>query len=201
MKLLPLLTKSNLPATVVSVYAAGMEGILFEDDLSLRDLKHHSYSNARSHMNYMHTLFFETLAEQNPGKLRLIHIFPGLVLGPGFSNPELPRWFRVLWHWIFVPLFGRLVSVPRDESGDRMLSLASPHYPARSNGNPEGPGVVALGTDGKPGSGAYSLGWKGEDTLPKKAYAKVDKDELRAKIWHHTTKAFDVIESGNVFTE
>jgi hypothetical protein len=78
-KLLPLLLKSKLPATVVSVYAAGMEGKLYPDDLSLRDQKHYSYLQARSHMNYMHTLFMETLAEQNPGKLSLIHIFPDLV--------------------------------------------------------------------------------------------------------------------------
>ena len=38
LNLVPLLTKSALPAAVVSVYAAGMEGKLYPDDLSLRNL-------------------------------------------------------------------------------------------------------------------------------------------------------------------
>jgi hypothetical protein len=200
-KLLPLLIRSNLPAMVVSVYAAGMEGKLYPDDLSLRDLKHYSYSQARSHMGYMHTLFMETMAEQNTGKLRLVHIFPGLVLGPGFQSPELPTWFRIIWRWIFVPLFGRLVTVPTEESGDRMVSLASPRYPPRSNGRSDSQEDVVLGTDGKPGSGVYALTWNGENTHNAKAYEKIDKDELRAKVWQHTKKAFDVISAGEVFTE
>lgn len=201
MKLLPLLLKSNLPATVVSVYAAGTERKLFPEDLSLRDLTHYSYSQARSHMIYMHRFFMETLAEQHRGKLTLIHIFPGLVLGPGFQNPELPAWFRIVWRWVFVPLFGRLVTVPPNECGERMLSLASAHYPPRpidKSRNQEG---VAIGTDGKPGSGAYSLNWNGEKSLNAKAYEKLDKDEMRRKVWAHTMKAFDVIEAGSVFTE
>lgn len=47
-KLMPLLLKSKVPATIVSVYAAGMEKKLFLDDLSLRDLSHYSYTQARS---------------------------------------------------------------------------------------------------------------------------------------------------------
>jgi hypothetical protein len=43
----------------------------------------------------MKTLFFEILAAQNKGKLALMHIFSGLVLGPGFNDPEYPAWFSV----------------------------------------------------------------------------------------------------------
>jgi hypothetical protein len=200
-KLLPLLLKSTLPARVVSVYAAGTEAKLFPEDLSLRDLTHYSYWQARSHMVYMHTLFMETLAEQHGGKLGLIHIFPGLVLGPGFQNPELPTWFRIVWRWVFVPLFGRLVTVPAKECGDRMLSLASPRYPPRQIDKSKSQEGVAIGTDGKPGSGVYSLNWNGETNLKMKAYEKINKDEMRKKVWDHTMKAFEVIEAGKVFTE
>lgn len=92
-KLLPLLIKAATPATVVSVNAAGAETKLDPDDLSLRDLNHYSYSQARSYMCYMHTFFMETIAEQHPRELTLLHIFPGLVYGPDFKNPELPVWF------------------------------------------------------------------------------------------------------------
>jgi hypothetical protein len=72
------------------VYAAGFEAKLFEEDLSLRSLDKYSYPQARSHIIYMKTLFFETLAAQNKGKFALVHIFPGLVLGPGFNDPGYP---------------------------------------------------------------------------------------------------------------
>jgi hypothetical protein len=200
-KLLPLLRKSRLPAKVVSVYAAGMEAKLFPEDLSLRDLKHYSYSQARSHMVYMHTLFMETLAEQNRGKLSLIHIFPGLVLGPGFQNPELPAWFRTLFHWVLIPLFGRLLTVKPEDCGDRMLSLASSRYPPGNSDKSISQDGVAIGTDGKPGSGVYSLSYNGENNLNAKAYEKFNKDEMRKRAWEHTMKAFEVVEGGGVFTE
>lgn len=202
-KLLPLLLKSSLPATVVSVYAAGTEGELFPEDLSVRDLSRYSYAQARSHMAYMHTLFLESLADQHRGKLSLIHIFPGLVLGPGFQSPELPLWFRRVWRWIFVPFFGWWLTVKPTVCGDRMLSLASSRYPPRpvDDSGPAQAGDVILGTDGKPGSGAYSLTYTVESNYNAKAYEKFDKDEMRKKVWDHTLRAFEVIESGKVFTE
>jgi len=200
-KLLPLLLKSNFPARVVSVYAAGIEAKLFPEDLSLRDPKHYSYSQARSHMVYMHTLFMETLAEQHRGKVSLVHIFPGLVLGPGFQNPELPAWFRTLVHWVLVPLFGRLLTVKPEDCGDRMLSLTSSRYPPRPSDKSKSQEGVAIGTDGKPGSGVYSLSYNGENNLNAKAYEKFNRDEMRKRVWEHTMKAFEVIEAGRVFSE
>ncbi|KAJ9603606.1 hypothetical protein H2200_011792 [Cladophialophora chaetospira] len=206
-KLLPLLLKSQLPATVVSVYAAGAEDKLYQDDLSLRNLKIYTYNYARSHMCYMHTLFFEALSQQYPGKLSLIHIFPGLVPGPGFHNPELPLWFRILFHYIMLPLFGRWITMKPEESGQRMLNLATgQHPPGQASVSPAKTSTstsdaLVTGTDGKPGSGVYSLTWSGESNYPVKKYETLDKEELRKKVWEHTTKAFSVIEKGGVFTE
>lgn len=162
-QLLPLLLKSTLPARIVSVYAAGFEAKFYPEDLSLRDLKIYSYSQARSHMIYMHTLFMETLAENHPDKLALTHIFPGIVMGPTFYSSEHPLWFRIVFRLLH-PLLSRFIAVPRQESGARMMSLASSRYPARVSESSKSyaKGSVAIGTDGKPGSGAYSLGWKGE---------------------------------------
>lgn len=197
-KLLPLLHRSALPAVVVSVYAAGIEQKLYPEDLSLRDLKRYSYSQARSHMVYMHTLFFEALAKQHP--LRLIHIFPGVVVGPGFWNPEVPFWIRALLRYIFLPLFGRWITVPPERCGQRMLSLISSKYPRRSASPPDST-EATLGTDGTPGSGVYSLGQDTTNNFNPKHYEKFDKDEMRQKIWDHTTMAFEIIERGEVFTE
>ncbi|QKX53122.1 uncharacterized protein TRUGW13939_00196 [Talaromyces rugulosus] len=203
MRLLPLLLKSNLPPRVVSVYAAGMEAKLFPEDLSLRDLKHFSYSQARSHMVYMHTLFMEALAEQNASKVGLVHIFPGLVLGPAFSSPELPAWFRFMWRFVFVPLFGRFVTVPTEESGARMLSLASPRYApqAATDGDIKKSEELATGTNGTPGSGVYALDSQCESSIKTKAYEKFNKDEMRKKVYDHTISAFEVAAQGGVFTE
>lgn len=200
-KLLPLLLKSTLPARVVSVYAAGAEAKLISEDLSLREPSHYSYSQARSHMVYMHTFFMEALEEQHRGKLSLIHVFPGLVLGPGFQNPELPTWFRIVWKWIYVPLFGRLTTVPPKECGARMLFLASPRYAPRGIERPGSKADVAIATDGRPGSGVYSVYKNGESNRIAKSYENIDKDDMRRKVWDHTMKAFELIEAGGIFTE
>jgi hypothetical protein len=111
-QLLPLLLKSTLPARIVSVYAAGFEAKFYPEDLSLRDLKLYSYSQARSHMIYMHTLFMETVAQKYPDKLALTHIFPGLVIGPTFYSSEHPLWFRIMFRLLH-PVLGRFITVPR----------------------------------------------------------------------------------------
>ncbi|OAP65432.1 hypothetical protein AYL99_01404 [Fonsecaea erecta] len=210
-KLLPLLLNSSRPtgATVVSVYAAGMDGTLYADDLSLRDPRHYRYATARSHMCYMHVLFMESLAHRHPGadtKLACIHIFPGIVVGPGYQSTELPRWFRVVFHWVLLPLFGRWLTVPPSECGERMLSLASPalYPPARgatSARGGEGEGGAIVGTEGSPGSGVYSLTWNGESNFNPKPYQKFDREEMRTKVWDHTMRCFEVVEAGGVFTE
>ncbi|KAH8649365.1 hypothetical protein BX600DRAFT_388445 [Xylariales sp. PMI_506] len=200
-QLLPLLLASNLPAAVSSVFAAGTEAKLFPDDLSLRAPGRYTYLQARSHIVYMHTLFMETLAAEHPGKLRFVHIFPGLIPGPGFNDPELSAWIRIITNYIVLPLFGRWIVTPPDEIGNRIMSLTSAHYPPRQGkGGPE-QGEAAVGTDGKPGSGVYALGSGGKNALKVKYYEQFDKDAMRRKVWEHTNKAFEVIASGQAFTE
>ncbi|KAK8133786.1 hypothetical protein PG984_005798 [Apiospora sp. TS-2023a] len=203
----------KLPATVVSVFAAGFEDEkkLFRDDLSLRDLQRYSYIQVRSHLCYMHSMYMSKLAEMhaadNNKQLRLVHIFPGLVLTPAFHNPTYPAWFRFLFNRILAPFFlAPFIAVNPIESGERMLSLASPAlYPAGTNSSAESQkGGTVKGMDGRPGSGAYSLDWKGNDAHNKKVYAKYDDDGIEAlkkQVWEHTNKAFEVIAAGKPFTE
>lgn len=228
LNLIPLLLKSTIPTspTIVSVYAAGSESKLYTDDLSLRNLKIYNYSLARSHMCFMHSLFFEALAQKYPGKFTMVHIFPGIVVGPGYYSPELPAWFRILFHGFLKPVFGRWITVKPSESGERMISLAA--YPSGSaaggddgDSNPSPAasskthadadaealkiGDAVTGTNGIPGSGVYSLTWSGESKYPtakyEAAFEGTTKDEVRQKVWEHVNRAFEVIEKGEVFNE
>ena len=209
-KLLPLLLASPLPAHVVSVYAAGKEGKILPEDLSLRTPQQYGVANLRSHVTHMTTFFMEKLAEQNPGHLSLTHIYPGLVFTEAFSSAGLPTWFKVAFR-LSAP-FVRPLTVPLEENGQRTLFLATPRYPARQVVKSEGTAdrdeasanngaiEIAVGTDGNRGSGAYACDPNGE-TIPLKAtYKKLRKEGLAGKVWDHTMKAFSDIEAGGVFT-
>lgn len=210
MKLLPLLLASPLPAHVVSVYAAGKEGKIFPEDLSLRDPKKYGFANARSHVTYMTTFFMETLAERYRGRLSLVHVFPGLVMTDAFNNASLPTWFKLMW-WVATPVV-RPFSVPPRECGERILFLATPRFPARNaigTGTTakvnevtaaEGNAGIAMGTDDSRGGGAYAVNSDGETIPLNKAYQKVRKEDLAGKVWNHTMQAFQDIEAGSVFT-
>lgn len=196
-ELLPLLLESSLPATVVSVYAAGFEAKLYSNDLSLRQPSHYSYSQARSHVVYMHTCFFEELAERHKEKLRLIHIFPGLVVHKGMYSKDNPWWLRFLFTKV-LPFFGMDMDV--NKVGQMMIALASPvKYPAQSlEQKPKSPAAIR-GTDGILGSGAYALKETGESSYPTKRYTQLDKRGLREKVWNHTNLALEQIRAGEVF--
>ena len=196
-KLLPLLLESSLPATVVSVYAAGFEAKLYSEDLSLRQPSHYSYSQARSHVVYMHTCFFEELAERHKEKLRLIHIFPGLVVHKGMYSKDNPWWLRFLFTKV-LPFFGMDMDI--EKVGHMMIALVSPvKYPARSLEEKTKSPTAIRGTDGIPGSGAYALKETGESSYPTKRYTQLDKGDLKEKVWNHTNLALEQIRAGEVF--
>ena len=210
MNFLPLLLASPLPAHVVSVFAAGLEGNFFPTDLSLRDPKLYSFANLRSHVTYMTTFFMETLTERHPGRLSLVHVFPGVVMTNAFNNSGLPRWFKLTWR-VVSPVV-RLFSVPADECGERILFLATPRFPARvetsegvtaeggQTNTSAGDIETAIGTEGRRGSGAYAVNSDGETIPTKKTYAKIRDEGMKVKAWDHTMKAFEEIEAGRVFT-
>ncbi|KAI1630437.1 hypothetical protein EDD37DRAFT_619589 [Exophiala viscosa] len=206
--LLPLLRGSDFPAHVISVFGAGKEGDLHLDDLSLRGIKVRGLTNVRSHTVYLHTFFMEYLAAQNPGKLSLVHVYPGLVMTPAFKNPGVPIWFKAIWT-VITPVTKLLTTSPA-EAGERILFLASPlRFPARgateqstaTKGGEIEVGV-AKGSDGKVGSGAYAVEISGEAVENEKAgYKKYRKEGVGEKLVAYTLKAFEVIKSGKVFTE
>ncbi|KAJ1323175.1 hypothetical protein MN608_11321 [Microdochium nivale] len=211
-------------ATVVSIFAAGMEDKLDESNLALdAPASAYTYNNARSHMAYMHTLFFEHLALQhcqasegghdnanNPGSqqsspplLTFAHVFPGLVNGPGFKNEDLPAWFRGVWDWVVAPLFGWLVFTKPEVCGANILSIAdgsrlAPAGAAADASRSSGDDVV-MGTTGVAGGGTYALGSSVDDVFKPAKYRGMDRAAMRESVWKHTIGAFHTIASGQVY--
>ncbi|KAF4555556.1 Hypothetical protein D9617_2g055170 [Elsinoe fawcettii] len=198
-QLLPLLLASDLPAHVISIFAAGLEDTIDGNDLSLRDVSNYGLIKVRSHTTFMMTFFMEALARQHPGKLSMVHVMPGLVMTKGFHNDVLPWWFKMTWK-IFEPLISFFAFSPV-ECGQRMLYLATRRFPAKTNS----PGAQdAIGTDMIRGSGAYSVQQNGEtnpESVVDKKYSEPRAQGLPEQCWDHTTKAFQAIESGGLFTE
>jgi hypothetical protein len=198
--LLPLLLASSLPqgATAISVYAAGHEQTLHADDLSLRQPGNYTFANCRSHVVHMKTVAFERLAREHKGKLSCVHQWPGIVISEGYQDETLPRWLRTTLK-VAMPAL-RLLATAKDECGARVLSLAGGRYPAMAVG-PATPNhsQITEGSDGKVGSGAYEVNYKGENNADGRKYASLPKDKFTEQVWSHTMEAFEEIEAGNVF--
>lgn len=199
--LLPLLVASPNAARVISVYAGGLEKEFYPDDLSLRS--HYSFSACRTQVIHMKTLAFERLAQQNKGKISLVHYFPGVVVTPAYDSPEMPMWFRIAWT-ILGPLVKLFMAVSHDESGDRVLFLATDRFAPLNDAAKAKEMKCALSTDGVQGGGSYSVTWNDEtapQALMDKSYTRLRKEGVGEKVWSHTTSAFAAISTGQPFAD
>ena len=199
-KLMPLLLAAPQSAHVVSVYAAGLEAKLFREDLSLRNPKHYSQINVRSHNAYMTTMAFEHLAKQYQ-QLSFVHVFPGIVVTPSYTDPGFPLWFKLLWR-LFGPLVRRFQAISEQDSGSRTCFLGTSRFASQQGPNsPTKTAGVAKGTNGTVGSGAYAVGADSETVTSKADLATLRKEGFEGVIWEHTMKVFNDIEAGRVFAE
>ncbi|KAJ8074435.1 hypothetical protein PM082_015336 [Marasmius tenuissimus] len=147
--LLPLIQRSTSLKRVVNVLAGTKEGAIDESDWEGRNI---------------------TGSPLKGRDVSFIHDFPGLV------KSNIGREAKGFGMKLFLgisSLLAPFIAVPTEESGERHVFLmASAKYPPasdqRSSGVPLGEGVeVARGTDGKAGSGVYSIDWDGESASPK----------------------------------
>lgn len=198
---MPLLEASTLPSSrVVSVYSAGLETSnknRYLDDLSLRKPEHYSFGAVRNHTTHLKTMAFETIAEQHP-KVGLVHVYPSLVITPGFDNNPLPPLIKIGWK-IAAPA-AKLFSVKPEEIGERVLGFSS----ARFGGQQETETLkeeVAVSTNGKSGGGAYSLKHTGQVNEVGPIYDKLRASGFKEKAWEHTNSALKAVEEGTVFKE
>jgi hypothetical protein len=127
-------------------------------------------------------------------QVSFIHDFPGAVqtnLGKDVKNLQMTVMTAVF------KVIGPFVTIPFDEAGERQLFFAtSARFPPRTAegaaaGVPLAPGVgVARGTDGKPGSGVYSISIEGESAKPKveQLLAEYRENGTRQKVWEDTER-------------
>jgi hypothetical protein len=143
----------------------------------------------RKHSSFMKTFLFEELAEKYAGKLRLTHIYPGLVDGPSFLGPESPTWFKIIWR-MFKPLMAWYMTTP-DVCGQVMLHLATAKFPAQgASGEAED---VARSSQGERGGGAYSVGERA-DAQKGVMYERVRQADTGKKVWQHTMETLERAE-------
>ncbi|KAF1991741.1 hypothetical protein K402DRAFT_409831 [Aulographum hederae CBS 113979] len=157
--LLPLLRSAPSPH-VLLIAGGTKEGPIHTTSLSALTLP---LAAIRPHLTAMLTLSLEKLAQQAP-EVSFVRCFPGAVRTRIFERDGSCR----IWgmKWLFAVL-GRWVCVPVEECGERQVFYVSgKRYPG-GVGNGKGKGEeegeeVARGSDGRVGSGVYSVGWDGE---------------------------------------
>jgi hypothetical protein len=196
-QLLPLLLSSSLPAHIISIFSPKRNDKFFPTDLSLRSPKNYGFMNMGSHVSYLTTLFFESLAKEHPGKLSLSYFYPGLVTHENFTTgKKLPRWFKIAFK-VGGPVM-KWWSVSPSECGQRVVFLATRRFPTR--GGKDSIDGAAMASDGVKGGGAYRVDLDDDIDLCPKDYKQLREDGIEEKVWGHTVEVFEEIEAGGLFT-
>lgn len=165
------------------------------NDWQLKNLPPYAILKQRGHAASMVTLDHQAIAQTAP-EVSFIHDFPGPVrsnlarAGQGAAVSVMRLLFKAI---------APLVCIPTVESGDRHVYLAtSARYPAAAGGK-DADGVpltegeeVAKGTDGKIGSGVYSVDQNGESAGDQviEILAGFRRDGIGDKLWKHTEEEF-----------
>jgi NAD(P)-dependent dehydrogenase (short-subunit alcohol dehydrogenase family) len=168
--LLPLLKRAAegpAPAlsSLVSVLAAGLEGPINKNDISLKTT--YSLRACANHATTMNSLAIQTLAKENPG-ITFVHSAPGgvqtnLVRGLGKWGKMAVENTYFLW---------RRWAVPIQESGERHLWAATSESTAKG-------GAVLIGAD--------------SSVKTSELVKKMKEDGTEKLVWDHTNEVFDKI--------
>ncbi|CAN8098026.1 unnamed protein product [Discula destructiva] len=167
--LLPLLQKSTSLRRVVSAFTGAREGKVYPTAWQQGQEANIPLSAARTHSSTMMTLGLESLAKKAP-EVSFIHDFPGSVntnlirSGDGAFMQVLKYTFKI------TGALGLSLRTPAVEVGERhTFYCTSSRFPPRDDvpstaagvGLPDGVSA-ALGVDGQPGSGMYSVDGQSE---------------------------------------
>lgn len=163
--LLPLIQSAPALRRVVTVFAGGKEGPIVTDDFPGWKL---SASAGRGHFASMLTLSFEVLAKRVP-EVSFVHDYPG------FVKTDLARGTKGVVMAVVKGLFeviGPFLNIPNGEVGERQTFFATsarfpPTYGDANDVLPAEQVGIAVGTDGKVGSGVYSVHLDGEVKVQK----------------------------------
>ncbi|KAI0102972.1 putative short-chain dehydrogenases/reductase [Nemania sp. FL0031] len=190
LNLLPLIQKSDSLRRVVSVGAATCEGAVDLDNILATGFP---LIKMRNQVASIGTLMLEEAQRRAPD-VAFVHTVPGVV------ESGIMRDVQPTLHLSIIIGVSRLlapfINVPPAECGERHVFVATsaafvPHTPGTDAGGSQGvplDGLVletARGTDGKAGSGVYSLGPKDDPATPKveKVLRQFREDGTAAKVW------------------
>ncbi|CZT13236.1 uncharacterized protein RCO7_05279 [Rhynchosporium graminicola] len=154
--LLPIIKTAPALRRIITVAGGGREGRVYQDDYPARHL---SLIKMRAHSIAVITLSIEALAKMAP-EVSFIHDYPGTVRTPLIDH-DLGIIGVVLRAWLF--FFGWWICIPLEECGERHLFMATSarYAPKLSGKGADGvrveEGEIAEGSNGKLGSGVYSL--------------------------------------------
>ncbi|CZT46374.1 uncharacterized protein RSE6_06793 [Rhynchosporium secalis] len=154
--LLPIIKTAPALRRVITVAGGGREGRVYQGDYPARHL---SLIKMRAHSIAVITLSIEALAKMAP-EVSFIHDYPGTVRTPLIDH-GLGIIGVILRAWLF--FFGWWICIPLEECGERHLFMATSarYAPKLSGKGADGvrveEGEIAEGSNGKLGSGVYSL--------------------------------------------
>ena len=183
---LPLLQNATSLRRVVSVFTAGKEGPLNTDDIQAWKVPLRAMT---SHGSSLTTVAFEALGKRAPD-VSFVHAFPGAVntnyarKGQGAMAYAIRQVFKVMMRFMSV--------IPHEENGERFeFIMTSAKYPAKvpvegTSGLTLEKGEEAVkGTDGKVGSGVYSVDQHGESygLQTEKVMETLRKEGALEKVW------------------
>lgn len=194
--LLPQLKQAQSLRRVITVAAGGKEGAVVPSDWQANNMSMLSF---RPHATSMVTLTLLAIAKQAPN-VSFIHDYPGFV-NTGMSR-ELTGIVPAITKVLFAPVMAML-KIPIDETGERQLYFAtSARFPPRNHGTGTagttdmialGQGVsTAVGADGTPGGGVYSIDYEAEGTSERvqSLLEGLKKDGTADKVWKHVEEEF-----------
>ncbi|KAK3681628.1 hypothetical protein B0T22DRAFT_539997 [Podospora appendiculata] len=187
--LLPLLQNATDLRRVVTVLAGTKEGPVDTSDFQGRHMSLMT-PKGRGHFSSMLTLALETAAQRAPS-VAFVHAYPGFVktnLGYDLEGVGVTI-LRGIYDVVY-PVVGPLFATPVNEAGERHLFLATSARFSEAGGSlsgvPLAGGVgVAKGTDGRSGSGVYSVNNSGEPGSAKveQLLGKLRKQGVPQEVW------------------
>jgi len=199
LNLLPLLQNAPSLRRIVSVAAATCEGAIDTDNMAADGF---ALFQRRNQIASMATLLLEEVARRAP-TVALVHTVPGIVQS-GITRDA--RGLQLVVMIAISRLLGPLVQTPPADCGETHLFVAtSSRYPpgegSAAAGVPlAGNVAVARGSDGKTGSGVYTVDNKGESAPAKveKLLATFREDGTAKKVWDYVASDFERITGGEV---
>jgi NAD(P)-dependent dehydrogenase (short-subunit alcohol dehydrogenase family) len=185
--LLPLLNKSSDPR-IISILAAGAEGVINTTDFGFSDPQNYTFVKSQKQGVTMMSLAMRELSQENP-RVSFIHANPGVVstaVHSKFADGLIGYFTPISWvlKWAAIPLMHLFGWTPEEAGEMGLYELTNERYAAstgknffRIEGNAENPDEMMM----------YKIGG---------GKAMLDKyvgDGTQKKVWEHTIGVFDKV--------